>query len=116
MLANLRNDVQMKYLRERSEDGCTMMDFEAFAHQWGVFLSCVHLLFPIIRRLLSAARADAGIVTRALFERSELVRALKVGVRSIQCGQAGRQWFWPLLPKHKVARLPGRTSAIQKTK
>ncbi|MDH4362279.1 MAG: hypothetical protein OEW33_16265, partial [Nitrospirota bacterium] len=31
----------------------------------------------------------------------ELVRAPQVGVRHTSCGQLGRQWFWPLLPKQK---------------
>jgi hypothetical protein len=44
---------------------------------------------------------DARIVTRALSERSELVRALKVGVRPISYGQTGRQWFCLLFPKEK---------------
>ncbi len=45
--------------------------------------------------------SDARIVVRALFERSELARTQKVGVRPILCGQTGRQWFWLLFPKEK---------------
>jgi len=44
---------------------------------------------------------DAQISWRALFERSELVRPPKAGVRPIKCGQTGRHWFWVLLPKQK---------------
>jgi len=45
--------------------------------------------------------SDARIVTRDLFELSELARAPKVGVRPILYGQTGRQWFWVLFPKEK---------------
>ena len=48
-----------------------------------------------------ASWADVLILTRALSERSELVRSPKVSVRPIRCGQTGRQWFWVLLPKQK---------------
>ena len=48
------------------------------------------------------------MVTRALFERSELVRAPKVGIRPIKCGQTGRQWFWILFPKEKDLVVWGR--------
>jgi len=48
-----------------------------------------------------ATGPDALIVSRALFERSELGRAPNVGVRPIPNGQTGRQWFWLLFPKEK---------------
>ncbi len=48
-----------------------------------------------------APGSDALISRRALFERSELARTPKVGVRPIPNGQTGRQWFWVLFPKEK---------------
>jgi hypothetical protein len=67
---------------------------------------------------LLAIGSGALISWRALFERSELARAPKVRVCPIGCGQAGRQWFWLLLPPQQrwrpsgrakqQARLPGR--------
>ncbi len=43
---------------------------------------------------------DALIISRGLFERSELAR-LPSGVRPIGSGQTGRQWFWLLFSKEK---------------
>ncbi len=46
-------------------------------------------------------RATALIPWRALFEPCELARPPKARDRPIRSSQAGRHWFWLLLPKQK---------------
>ena len=71
-------------------------------------------LFPLSDACRLAPGPDARNITRALFERSELARAPKVGVRPIQYGQMGRLWFWVLFPKEKDLACRGETRQHRK--
>ena len=53
--------------------------------------------------------ADALITRQTLSERSELGCPPKARVRSLRCDQAGRHWFWLLLPEPKWLACRGET-------
>jgi hypothetical protein len=53
--------------------------------------------------------ADALITRQTLSERSELGCPPKSRVRPLRLGQAGRHWFWLLLPEQKWLACRGET-------
>ncbi len=75
-------------------------DLHSYGFRSSFFASCQSFCLPA-RTPADWPEADALITRQAVSERSELGCPPKTRVRFLQCCQAGRHWFWLLLPEQK---------------